>query len=117
MREKYESILSHFRPVCTSSTFRFPRRSPTSTVLTFLVSALELLILIECAQHACTDDVVFSNTTACSFAFRSGMLLHLFCFKHYTSINLKYTFSVSCLFLLSILSGPYLPIHNYMQAV
>ena len=116
MREKYHSILSHFRPVCTSSTVRFPRRSPTNTVLTFLVSALELLILIECAQHGCTDDVVFSNTIACSFAFRSGMLLQFY-FEHYTPINLKYTFSLWYLFLLSILSGPYLPIHNYMQAV
>jgi hypothetical protein len=109
--EKYDSALSHFRPVYIFSAFRFPRRSPNIAVLTSLGAAY-----IKCAQHVCTDDVVFSNTTACSVAFRSGMLLQLY-FEHYTPINLIYTFSVWYLFLHSILSGHYLPIHNYMQAV
>ena len=107
MREKYDSILSHFRPVYTSSTFRFPRATPTNTVLTFLVSALELRTLSAHSMYLQTT-TFFSNTTACSFAFRSGILLQLLYFEHYTSINLKYTFYFGTFFyILFCLAGTF----------
>lgn len=66
MREKYDSILSHFRPVYIPPTFRFPRRSPTNTVLTFLVSALELRIL---SAHS-----MFVQTTSCFLILQPAVL-------------------------------------------